>query len=127
LSFLDFSSCDADIDYHANRYDRDTRHWFLNDFDKWFSGSHESRAYVLLGDAAVGKSVMAAVIAQRAKNDGNMAAAYFCRYNDATRRDPRYLLGTVAYQLCNCNSQYDKVVGGETGILIILSNAKLIY
>ena len=125
MSFPDFSSCDVDIDYHANRYDPDTRQWFLNDFDKWFCGSHESRAYVLLGDAAVGKSVMAAVIAQRAKNDGNMAAAYFCRHYDGTRRDPRYLLGTVAYQLRICNSQYDKVVGGETGILSILSKAKL--
>ena len=125
LSFPDFSSCEADIDYYAKRYDRDTRQWLLNDFDTWFCDSHESRAYVLLGDAAVGKSVMAAVIAQRAKNDGNMAAAYFCRHYDGTRRDPRYLLGTVAYQLRNCNSQYDKVVGGEAGIQSMLANAKL--
>jgi hypothetical protein len=125
LSFPDFSSCEADIDYYSKRYDRDTRQWLLNEFDTWFCGSHESRAYVLLGDAAVGKSVMAAVIAQRAKNDGNMAAAYFCRHYDGTRRDPRYLLGTVAYQLRNCNSQYDKLVGGEAGIQSMLANAKL--
>ena len=125
MSFPDFSSCEADIDYYAKRYDRDTRQWLLNDFDTWFCDSHESRAYVLLGDAAVGKSVMAAVIAQRAKNDGNMAAAYFCRHYDGTRRDPRYLLGTVAYQLRNCNSQYDKVVGGEACIQSMLANAKL--
>ncbi|XP_028401109.1 uncharacterized protein LOC114524180 [Dendronephthya gigantea] len=71
------------------------------------------------------QSVMAAVVAQRAKKDGNMAAAYFCRHYDGTRRDPRYLLGTIAYQLCNCNSQYDRVVGGESGIQNMLTNAKL--
>ncbi|XP_028407411.1 uncharacterized protein LOC114530030 [Dendronephthya gigantea] len=68
---------------------------------------------------------MAAVVIQRAKKDGNMAAAYFCRHYDGTRRDPRYLLGTIAYQLCNCNSQYDRVVGGESGIQNMLTNAKL--
>ncbi len=121
----DFSSCETDIDYNVQRYDPDTRRWFLNDFDAWFSDPEKSRAYVLLGDAAVGKSVMAAVIAKRAKNDGNLAAAYFCRHYDGTRRDPRYLLGTVAYQLSNCNNEYDKIVGGETGIQNLLANDKL--
>ena len=121
----DFSSCEADIDYYWQRYDRDTRRWLLNDFDAWFIVPDQSRAYVLLGDAAVGKSVMAAVIAKRAKNDGNLAAAYFCRHYDGTRRDPRYLLGTVAYQLSNCNNEYNKTVGEETGIQNMLANAKL--
>ncbi|XP_028414763.1 LOW QUALITY PROTEIN: uncharacterized protein LOC114537853 [Dendronephthya gigantea] len=120
-----FSDCTSDIEYFAGRYDPDTRHWFLEDFNKWFSDSGNSRAYVLLGDAAVGKSVMAAVVAQRAKKDGNMAAAYFCRHYDGTRRDPRYLLGSIAYQLCNCNSQYDRVVGGEFGVQNMLTNDKL--
>ena len=121
----DFSTCEADINYNVQRYDPDTRRWLLNDFDAWFSDPDKSRAYVLLADAAVGKSVMAAVIAKRAKNDGNLAAAYFCRHYDGTRRDPRYLLGTVAYQLSNCNNEYDKRVGGETGIQNMLANAKL--
>ena len=121
----DFSCCEADINYNVQRYDPDTRRWLLNDFDAWFSDPEKSRAYVLLADAAVGKSVMAAVIAKRAKNDGNLAAAYFCRHYDSTRRDPRYLLGTVAYQLSNCNNEYNKIVGGETGIQNMLANAKL--
>ena len=123
--FVDFTSCNSDIDYFAERYDPDTRLWLLKDFNKWFSDSDNSRAYVLLGDAGIGKSVMAAVIAKRARNDGNMAAAYFCRHYDGIRRDPRYLLDTIAYQLRNCNSQYDRVLGGEFGIQNMLANAKL--
>ena len=125
MFFLDFSDCTSDIIFFAERYDPSTRNWFVNDFNSWFNDSGNSRAYVLLGDAGVGKSVMAAVIAQRARNDGNLAAAYFCHHDDGTRRDPRYLLGTVAYQLRNCNSQYDRIVGGEIRIQNILANAKL--
>ena len=113
------------MDYYVNRYDPDTRQWLFSDFDAWFDNPEDSRAYVLLGDAAVGKSVMAAVIAQRAKNDGNLAAVYFCRHYDGTRRDPRYLLGTVAYQLCNCNTDYSRIVGGEAAIQNILDNSEL--
>ncbi|XP_028407378.1 uncharacterized protein LOC114530010 isoform X2 [Dendronephthya gigantea] len=120
-----FSDCTSDIEYFAGRYDPDTRLWLLQDFNKWFSDSGNSRAYVLLGDAAVGKSVVAAVVAQRAKKNGSMAAAYFCRHYDGTRRDPRYLLGTISYQLCICNSEYDRVVGGESAIQNMLTNTKL--
>ena len=122
---LDFSNCEADIKYYFQRYDPDTRQWLLKDFDSWFSNPGNSRAYVLLGDAAVGKSVMAAVMAQRAQESGNMGAAFFCRHYDGTRRDPRYLLGTIAYQLCNCHNQYNKLLGGEEEIHRMLANCKL--
>ncbi|XP_028414766.1 uncharacterized protein LOC114537856 [Dendronephthya gigantea] len=125
FTFYGFSDCTSDIKHFARRYDPDTRLWLLQDFNKWFSDSDNSRAYVLLGDAGVGKSVMAAVVAQRAKKDGNMAAAYFCRHYDGTRRDPRYLLATIACQLCICNKEYGRVVGGESGIQNMLTNAEL--
>ena len=37
---------------------------------------------------------------------GHLEATYFCRRNDGARNDPRYLLGTVAHEPCDCNSQY---------------------
>ena len=80
---------------------------------------------MLLGDAGVGKSVMAGVLAQRMRRAGNLGAAYFCRHNDGTRNNPRYLLVTIACQLCKCNSQYKHVVGGEGGIRKLLGNSEL--
>ena len=68
---------------------------------------------------------MAAVLAQRKRKAGHLGAAYFCRHNDGTRNDPRYLLGTVACQLCENNSQYNSIVGGEGGIRNLLGNSKL--
>ena len=78
-----------------------------------------------MGDAGVGKSVISGTLAQRAKKARHLGAAYFCRHSDGTRNDPRYLLGTVAYQLCACNSQYSNVVGGEGGVRMMLANSKL--
>ena len=103
----------------------DTRQWFFDDFNKWFHDPGDSRAYVLLGDPGVGKSVMAAVLAQRMRKSEHLGAAYFCRHNDDTRNDPRYLLGTVACQLCESNSQYNTTVGGEGELTKLLGNSKL--
>ena len=123
--FSETASFEADIAFFARRHDSDTRQWFFDDFDKWFHDPGDSRAYVLLGDPGVGKSVMAAVLAQRKRRAGHLGAAYFCRHNDGTRNDPRYLLGTVACQLCESNSQYNSIVGGEGGVRNLLGNSKL--
>ena len=80
---------------------------------------------MLLGDAGVGKSVMAGVLAKKSAAKGNLAAAYFCRDKDDTRNNPRYLLGTIACQLCKCNAQYSNFVGGEGGIRKFLSNSEI--
>ena len=121
----EIASCEADIKFFAERHHTDTRKWFLNDFHRWFENPGESRAYVLLGDAGVGKSVMAGVLAQKSRTTGNLASAYFCRHNDGTRNNPRYLLGTIACQLCKCNAQYSNFVGGEGGIRKLLGNSEI--
>ena len=116
---------DADIIFFAKRHDLDTRQWFFDDFNAWFRDPGNSRAYVLLGDPGVGKSVIAGALAQRMRETGRLGAAYFCRHNDGTRNDPRYLLGTIAHQLCACNDKYKKIIGGQDGIKMMLGNSKL--
>ncbi|XP_046854698.1 uncharacterized protein LOC124447740 isoform X2 [Xenia sp. Carnegie-2017] len=95
----DFAICDSDIDFHYQKFDPETRKWLIEDFSAWFEKPGESRAFVFMGDAGVGKTVMSAAIAQRAKDDGKLGATFFCRHYDGTRRDPRSLLASVAYQL----------------------------
>ena len=121
----EFAYCETDITFFAARHDQDTRKWLLKDFDKWFSEPGDSRAYVLLGDAGIGKSVIAGALTQRARNKGHLGAAYFCRHNDGTRNNPRYLVGTIARQLCDCNSEISTLVGGEDGVKMMLADSKL--
>ena len=123
--YAEFAYCEADITFFAARHDEDTRQWLFKDFDKWFSDPGDSRAYVLLGDAGIGKSVIAGALTQRARNKGHLGAAYFCRHNDGTRNNPRYLVGTIARQLFDCNSEISTLVGGEDGVKIMLADSKL--
>ena len=69
----EFAYCEADITFFAARHNEDTRQWLFEDFDKWFSDPGDSRAYVLLGDAGIGKSVIAGALTQRARNKGKDA------------------------------------------------------
>ena len=121
----EIANCEADIAFFAGRYHKDTRQWLFEDFDKWFSDPGDSRAYVLLGDAGVGKSVIAGALAKSMKKIGRLGAAYFCRHKDGTRNDPRNLLGTIACQFCDCNSEYSRIMRGEDGVKMFLANSKL--
>ena len=69
--------------------------------------------------------MIAGVLAQRMKKAKRLGAAFFCRHYDGTRNDPRNLLGTVACQLCNCNRQYSKTMGGEDGVRMMIANSNL--
>ena len=122
---VEISNFESDIAFLAERHDPDTRGWLFADINSWFHAPGDSRAYVLLGDAGVGKSVIAGALAKRAQDDGYLGAAYFCRHNDETRNDPRNLLGTIACQLCKCCVEYSNIVGGEGGIRMTLANSKL--
>ena len=73
-----------------------------------------------MGDAGVGKSVIAAALAKRTQADGRLGACYFCRHNDTTRNNPRSLIRTIAYQLCKYNKEYNTKVRGT-----ILTNSAL--
>ena len=125
LFHAEIANCEADIAFFAGRYHKDTRQWLFDDFDKWISDPGDSRAYVLLGDAGVGKSVIAGALAKRMKKIGRLGAAYFCRHKDGTRNDPRNLLGTIACQFCDCNSEYSSRMGGEDGVKMFLANSNL--
>ena len=121
----EIANCESDIAFFGGRHHKDTRQWLFDDFDKWFSDPGDSRAYVLLGDAGVGKSVIAGTLAQRMTKAGHLGAAYFCRHYDGTRNDPRNLLGTISCQLCVCNSEYNSRMGGEDGVRRLLANSNL--
>ena len=125
LLYAEIANCKADISFFAGRHHTDTRQWLFEDFDKWFSDPGDSRAYILLGDAGVGKSVIAGALAQRMMKTELLGAAYFCRHNDGTRNDLRNVLGTIACQLCDCNSEYRSRMGGEDGVKIFLANSNL--
>ena len=61
----EISVFDADIKFFADRHHPDVRQWFFDDFEAWFQDPGNSRAYVLLGDPGVEKSVIGVALAKR--------------------------------------------------------------
>ena len=122
--FAEFADCESDIRLFAARCHENTRQWLFEDFEKWFTDPGDSRAYVLLGDAGVGKSVIAAALAQSKRDAGHLAAVYFCRHEDRRRNHPLSLLGTLARDLCRCSSEYCSIVGGEEGVRKLITNSE---
>ena len=121
--FVDFANCVSDITNNANLLYENTRQWFFEKFDKWFSGP-DSRAFVLLGDAGVGKSVIAGALAQRKRDAGELGCAFFCRNREERRNDPKNVIGTIARDLCKRINEYSKIVGGEKGVANVLKKKK---
>ena len=80
---------------------------------------------MLLGDAGIGKTVVAAVLAQRMQAQNRLGAAFFCRHNNSTRRNPRYLLSSIAYHIGTGNPQYYEIIGGCDGIQKLIANYEL--
>ena len=122
--FAEFADCESDIRLFAARCHENTRQWLFEDFEKWFSDPGDSRAYVLLGDAGVGKSVIAGALAKHKRDAGCLAAAYFCRHKDRRRNHPLSLLATLARDLCKCSSEYSSIVGGEEGVRGLITNSE---
>ena len=125
LFYPGISDFTTDIDFFGKFYDDVTRRWLFAKFDAWFRDPGDSRAYVLLGDAGVGKSVIAAELVKRKREDGSFGACYFCLQKDTLRSDPRNLIGSVAYQLCEYIEQYRTNVGGRSRVIDILTNSAL--
>ena len=124
---VEFANCVSDITNNANLLHENTRQWFFKEFDKWFSGpvDSRSRAFLFLGDAGVGKSVIAGALAKYKKDAEELGCAFFCRNREEGRNDPRKVIGTIARDLCKCINEYSKIVGGEKGVANVLKDKEL--
>ena len=84
----------------CSKYVKGTREWVLRQVEDWFeNGSPEYRAFIVTGEAGMGKSVIAAIICERMNQ--YLAGCHFFSYNNARYRDPKIFLQSLAVQLCN--------------------------
>jgi WD40 repeat protein len=78
-----------------------TRQELISDIFDWFDNADPSceRVFWLNGLAGTGKSSVARTIANRAQDQGRLAATYFFSRNTATTRAPTAIIPTIVYQL----------------------------
>jgi hypothetical protein len=81
-----------------------TRQQLIADIFAWFNNPDPSGECVfwLNGLAGTGKSAVARTIADRAQDQGRLAATFFFSRNSAETREPSAIIPTIAYQLAVC-------------------------
>ena len=84
----------------CSKYVKGTREWILRQVEDWFeNGSPGYRAFIVTGEAGMGKSVIAAVICERMNQ--YLAGCHFFSYTNVRYRDPKIFLQSLAVQLSN--------------------------
>jgi hypothetical protein len=78
-----------------------TREQLISDIFDWFNNTDPSCEHIfwLSGLAGTGKSSIARTIADRAQEEGRLAATYFFSRNTAATRAPSAIIPTIVYQL----------------------------
>ena len=78
--------------------------WVFDRVSTWLNNKSSNRALIISGPAGMGKSTIAAVICKRFPE--NFAACHFVQYNNSRYNNSKFLLQSLAFQLCNVFPKY---------------------
>ncbi|KAF9789341.1 hypothetical protein BJ322DRAFT_1018021 [Thelephora terrestris] len=87
-----------------------TREDVLDEIESWSRDFDMSPVYWLNGLAGTGKSTIAQTIAERIFADGRLGASFFCSRDFKDRRDLRYILPTLAFQLAHNYPDFRSII-----------------
>ncbi|KAJ3129501.1 hypothetical protein HK098_001268 [Nowakowskiella sp. JEL0407] len=93
---------------------KNTRKWLLKSLMEFLNpkNSDEEQEQILWiqGNAGVGKSVMAAYLANELEKRDLLGGTFFAKYDDDGRNNARNLIRTVCYQMCEWNADFRKLI-----------------
>ncbi|KAF9789294.1 hypothetical protein BJ322DRAFT_1105154 [Thelephora terrestris] len=97
---------------HDNRQGclKGTREDVLDEIESWSRDFDMSPVYWLNGLAGTGKSTIAQTIAERIFADGRLGASFFCSRDFKDRRDLRFILPTLAFQLAHNYPDFRSII-----------------
>ncbi|TPX32270.1 hypothetical protein SmJEL517_g04590 [Synchytrium microbalum] len=87
-----------------------TRGWLLDELTEWKDSVDQPRVYWLSGVAGVGKSVVAGSFADKLQQRNQLAAHFFCKFDEIARNDPLRVLATWAFQLASFDPDMKQVL-----------------
>ena len=114
LACCDFTS---EREILCDKFVEGTREWVFKQVDDWFNNvSSENRAFIITGEAGMGKSVIAAKICERINQ--YFVGCHFFSYKNDRYRNPKIFLQSMAFQICNVLPEY------KDGLIDQLSRSK---
>ncbi|KAJ3040645.1 hypothetical protein HDV00_010670 [Rhizophlyctis rosea] len=100
-----------------------TRTWLLDEIFGWLNDSAH-RLFWLKGNPGVGKSVMAAMVANALQSGLHLGATFFCKHDDLNRRDALKLLHTIACGLARWDYRVahilDKYIRVDSTVVLVI-------
>jgi WD40 repeat protein len=85
---------ESDMARHLEKFSG--REWVFTEIDRWLADPVASRVFWIQGGPGVGKTAIAAKIRTRYRQ---VAAFHFCQHGIETKRNPRRIVLSIAYQL----------------------------
>jgi hypothetical protein len=94
-----------EIQSFYENYTEGTREWVFDRVSKWLNDkSSNNRAFIISGQAGMGKSTIAAVTCKRFPE--HFGACHFFQHNNSRYNNPKFLLQSLAWQLCHVIPEY---------------------
>ena len=104
---LHWCEFENEIQLLLERYTKGTREWIFEQVLTWLNNkSSTNRAFIISGQAGMGKSTIAAVICKLFPE--NFAACHFFQHNNSRYNNSMFLLQSLAWQLSKVFSEYKK-------------------
>ena len=99
------------IRHHSERYLEGTRKSVFAKVNGWLKdGNSPNRVMVIVGNAGMGKSVIAAELSKRMLEEGKLSGGHFCQHDKVRHRNPKVMLQSLAYQLSHSLPDYRKAL-----------------
>ena len=97
------------IRYHSEKYLGGTRKSVFAKVNDWLKdGNSPNRVMVIVGNAGMGKTVIAAELSKRMLEEGKLSGSHFCQHDKVRHRNPKVMLQSLAYQLSHSLPEYKK-------------------
>ena len=89
----------------CDKFVEGTREWVFKQVEDWFNDdSSKNRAFIITGEAGMGKSVIAAKICERMNQQ--LAGCHFFNHDNIRYCDPKIFLQSLAFQLSSILPEY---------------------
>lgn len=111
LAKFDFT---AEVNCYASKRHPGTREWVFTYVNNWFlNRGSDSRVLIIIGNAGMGKSVIAAQVCRTMRHEGLLGGLHFCQHNNQRRRKPELMLQSLAKHLCDLLPGFKDILTGQ--------------
>ena len=100
---------EKEIEICYEKFVEGTRIWVFSQVETWLSDkTSPNHAFIISGDAGMGKTVIAAVICSKFAE--HVGASHFFQYNNSQYSNSKFFLQSLAGQLCKLVPEYRKTL-----------------